>query len=124
LELCIHLGNSVAACSPHNSIRGQSYGGCYNIAFVNSERWLAKSCVHITQCLHGNVGKFLYLYFFVLYYKTNIKHFFPDWNTCSYINLAEIGKTPVPSFASCNEERLISICCLSPIPFHILPVVK
>jgi hypothetical protein len=48
----------------------------YNIAFVNSERWLAKSRVDITQCQHGNVRKFLSLYFFVLYYKTNIKHFF------------------------------------------------
>jgi hypothetical protein len=48
----------------------------YNIAFVNSERWLAKSHVDITQCQHGNVGKFLSLCFFVLYYKTNIKHFF------------------------------------------------
>jgi hypothetical protein len=48
----------------------------YNIAFVNSERCLAKSRVDITQCQHGNVGKFISLYFFVLYYKTNIKHFF------------------------------------------------
>jgi hypothetical protein len=46
------------------------------LAFVNSERWLAKSRVDITQCQYGNVGKFLSLYFFVLYYKTNIKHFF------------------------------------------------
>jgi hypothetical protein len=35
-----------------------------------------KSRVDITQYQHGNVGKFLSLYFFVLYYKTNIKHFF------------------------------------------------
>jgi hypothetical protein len=48
----------------------------YNIAFANSERWLAKSRVDITQCQHVNVGKFLSLCFFVLYYKTNIKHFF------------------------------------------------
>jgi hypothetical protein len=48
----------------------------YNIAFVNSERWLAKNRVDITQCQHGNAGKFLSLYFVVLYYKTNIKHFF------------------------------------------------
>jgi hypothetical protein len=47
----------------------------FNIAFVNSERWLAKSRVDITQCQHGNVGKFLSLYFFVLHYKTNIKLF-------------------------------------------------
>jgi hypothetical protein len=47
----------------------------YNIAFVNSERWLAKSRVDITQCQHGNVRKFLSLCFFVLYYKTNIKLF-------------------------------------------------
>jgi hypothetical protein len=45
----------------------------YNIAFVNSEHWLTKSRVDITQCQHG---KFLSLYFFVLYYKKNIKHFF------------------------------------------------
>jgi hypothetical protein len=50
-------------------------GGNYNIAFVNSERWLAKFRVDITQCQHGNVGKFLSLCLFVLYYKTNIKHF-------------------------------------------------
>jgi hypothetical protein len=48
----------------------------YNIAFVNSERWLAKSRVDITQCQHGKVRKFISLCFFVLYYKTNIKHFF------------------------------------------------
>jgi hypothetical protein len=48
----------------------------YNIAFVNSELGLAKSRVDITQCQHGNVGKFLSLHFFVpLYYKTNIKFF-------------------------------------------------
>jgi hypothetical protein len=59
----------------------------YNIAFVNSERWLAKSRVDITQCQHGNVGKFLSLCFFVLYYKTNIKHFFRiNWYIYSYIN--------------------------------------
>ena len=37
---------------------------------------MAKSRVDITQCQHGNVGTFLSLCFFVLYYKTNIKHFF------------------------------------------------
>ena len=31
----------------------------YNIAFVSSERWLAKSRVDITQCQHGNF--FLYI---------------------------------------------------------------
>ena len=53
---------------------------------------MAKSRIDITQCQHRNVGKFLSLYFFVLYYKTNIKHFFPYW----YIvisTLVEIGKT-------------------------------
>jgi hypothetical protein len=54
----------------------ESYNLIYNIAFVNYERWLAKSRVGITQCQHGNVGKFLSLCFFVLYYLTNIKHFF------------------------------------------------
>jgi hypothetical protein len=29
----------------------------------NSERWLAKSRVDITQCQHGNVGKFISLCF-------------------------------------------------------------
>jgi hypothetical protein len=52
----------------------------YNIAFANSERWLAKSRVDITQCQHG---KFLSLYLFVLYIIKNIKHFF---RIDSYIN--------------------------------------
>ena len=52
----------------------------HNIAFVNSERWLAKSRVAITQCQHGNFGKFLSLYFFVLYYKTNIKHIYKQYS--------------------------------------------
>ena len=54
--------------------------GSYNIVFVNSECWLAKSRVDITQCQHGNVGKFISLCFFVLYYKTNIK-LFSYWYT-------------------------------------------
>jgi hypothetical protein len=58
----------------------------YNIPFVNSERWLAKSRVDITQCQHGKVGKFLSLCFFVLHYKTNIKHFFRIDILYSYIN--------------------------------------
>ena len=45
----------------------------------------------ITQCQHGNVGKFLSLCFFVLYYKTNIKLF--SVLIYSYINTREIGKT-------------------------------
>jgi hypothetical protein len=61
---------------------------CYNIAFVNSERWLANSCVDITQCQHGNVGKFISLYFFVLYYKTNIKNF--SVLIYSYINTENV----------------------------------
>ena len=48
----------------------------YNIAFVNSERWLAKSRVDITLCQHGKFPATLLLRFFVLYYKRNIKHFF------------------------------------------------
>jgi hypothetical protein len=55
--------------------RGWYYILYYNIAFVNSERWFAKIRVDITQCQHGNVGNFLSSYFFVLYYKTNIKLF-------------------------------------------------
>jgi hypothetical protein len=60
----------------NNGMRKLNTNLYYNIAFVNSERWLDKSRVDITQCQHGNVGKVLSLYFFVLYYKTNIKHFF------------------------------------------------
>ena len=48
----------------------------YNIAFVNSERWLAKSRVDITLCQHGKFPATFLLKFFVLYYKRNIKHFF------------------------------------------------
>ena len=48
----------------------------YNIAFVNSERRLAKSRVDITLCQHGKFLATLLLKFFVLYYKRNIKHFF------------------------------------------------
>ena len=48
----------------------------YNIANVNSERWLAKSRVDITLCQHGKFPATLLLKFFVLYYKRNIKHFF------------------------------------------------
>ena len=48
----------------------------YNIAFVNSERWLAKSRVDITLCQHGKFPATLLLKFSVLYYKRNIKHFF------------------------------------------------
>ena len=49
--------------------------GDYNIAFVNSERWLAKSRVEITLCQHGK-------------YKTH----FPYWYTV-ISTLAKIGKT-------------------------------
>ena len=48
----------------------------YNIAFVNSERLLAKSRIDITLCQHGKFPAALLLKFFVLYYKRNIKHFF------------------------------------------------
>ena len=48
----------------------------YNIAFVNSERWLAKSRVDITLCQHGKFPATLLLKFFVLYNKRSIKHFF------------------------------------------------
>jgi hypothetical protein len=34
---------------------GGLFSKLYNIAFVNSERFLAKSRVDITQCQHGNV---------------------------------------------------------------------
>ena len=49
---------------------------------------------NITQCQHGNVGTFLPLYFFVLYYKTNSKTFFRIGVVYSVIStLVEIGKT-------------------------------
>ena len=48
----------------------------YNIANVNSERWLAESRVDITVCQHGKFPATLLLKFIVLYYKRNIKHFF------------------------------------------------
>ena len=38
----------------------------YNIAFVNSKCWLAKSRVDITQCQHGNVENF-FLYVSLCY---------------------------------------------------------
>ena len=63
----------------------------YNIAFVNSERWLAKSRVDITLCQHGKFPATLLLKFFVVYYKRNIKHF-----PCCYTvisTLVKIGKT-------------------------------
>jgi hypothetical protein len=63
----------------------------YNIAFVNSERWLAKSRVDITQCQHG---KFISLYFFVLYYKKNIKHFFRI-NIQLYQHWCKLGKLEI-----------------------------
>ena len=61
-------------------IRAKRLSNChkvsYNIAFVNSERWLAKSRVDITLCQHGKFPATLLFKFFVLYYKRNIKHFF------------------------------------------------
>ena len=61
----------------------------YNIAFVNSECWLAKSHVDITQCQHR---KFHSIYFFVLFYKkkSNIFGIGKTWN-CG--NFMEIEKT-------------------------------
>ena len=44
----------------------------YNMAFVNSERWLAKSRVDMTLCQHGKIPATFLLKFFVLYYKRNI----------------------------------------------------
>ena len=52
------------------------HNSAYNIAFVNSERWLAKSRVDLTLCQHGKFSATLLLKFFVLCYKRNIKHFF------------------------------------------------
>ena len=64
----------------------------YNIAFVNSERWLAKSRVDIALCQHGKFLATLLLKFFVLYYKRNIKHFFRIDIDYSYINTRENWK--------------------------------
>jgi hypothetical protein len=77
----------------------------YNIAFVNSERWLAKSRVDITQCQHGNVGKFLSLCFFVLYYKTIIKHF--SVLIYSYINTRGISGVVFPHNFSFSQFPLV-----------------
>ena len=49
---------------------------CCDIAFANSECWLAKSCVDTTLCQHGKFSATLLLKFFVLYCKRNTKHFF------------------------------------------------
>ena len=57
-------------------MQSKVHKGIYNIAFVNSERWLAKSRVDITLCQHRKFPATLLLKFFVLYYKRNIKHFF------------------------------------------------
>ena len=65
-----HNGNALTACATC------AYICIYNIAFVNSERWLAKSRVDITLCQHGKFPATLLLKFFVLDYKRNIKHFF------------------------------------------------
>jgi hypothetical protein len=50
-------------------------------SYINTSGNWENECFHtishnITQCQNGNVAKCLSLYFFVLYYKTNIKHFF------------------------------------------------
>ena len=56
------------------------YNHVYNMAFVNSERLLAKSRVDITLCQHGKFPATFPLKFFVLYYtvaqtRHNKKHF-------------------------------------------------
>ena len=64
----------------------------YNIAFVNSERWLAKSRVDLTLWQHGKFPATLLLKFFVLYYKRNIKHFFRiDMYRLSYERRGDIS---------------------------------
>ena len=60
-----------------------------NIAFVNSERWLAKRRVDVTQCQHGKFLS-LTLYFFVRYYKKY--NIFLYWYTV-ITTLVEIRKT-------------------------------
>jgi hypothetical protein len=62
----------------------------YNVAFVNSERWLAKSHIDITQSQHG---KFIFLYFFVLYYKKNKTFFRID--IYLYQHSWELGKLEI-----------------------------
>jgi hypothetical protein len=71
--------SQLCSCEHNQSIKWSQFNKVlyiinYNIAFVNSECWLAKSCVDITQCQQR---KFLSLYFFVLYSIINkyIKHF-------------------------------------------------
>ena len=61
------------------------YNMNYNIAFVNSERWLAKSRVDITLCQHGKFPATLLL-------KKKYKTFFPYWYTV-ISTLVKIGKT-------------------------------
>ena len=83
----------------------------YNIAFVNSERRLAKSRVDITLCQHGKFPATLLLKFFVLYYKRNIKHFFridiqlyrENWKNSKLCgNTTPAGRiSRFPNFRSC-----------------------
>ena len=44
----------------------------YDITFVNSERWLAKSRVDITLCQHGKFPATLLLKFFIIKQILNI----------------------------------------------------
>ena len=66
----------LSECFNTSNLTNSVVNTVYNIAFVNSERWLAKSRVDITLCQHGKFPAALLLKFFVLYYKRNIKHFF------------------------------------------------
>jgi hypothetical protein len=108
-----------AGCNPPDCSRSQDemlFNYIYNIAFVNSERWLAKSRVDITQCQHGNVAKFLSLYFFVLYYKTNIKLFsvliysyINTENVLYLLNVIVMDHFPINQNFDLNKSRQNSI---------------
>ena len=75
-SVCVWTLSYIIAAITSNFMQTTVENIHYNIAFVNSERWLAKSRVDITLCQHGKFPATLLLKFFVLYYKRNIKHFF------------------------------------------------
>ena len=107
----------------------------YNIAFVNLECWLVKSCVYITQwkhekfpaaCKHGN---FSYPSgFWHRYHKTNIKHFFRidiqlyqhSWNAGKFEmkTLHPSGVVFTYNFSYIHAENVLYllniVCCCKP----------
>ena len=76
----------------------------YNIAFVNSERRLAKSRVDITLCQHGKFPATLLLKFFVLYYKRNIKHFIRnDIVILTFVEIADFTNAQAFFVSACEQ---------------------